>query len=356
MQISQLKETHSEADRTLDFMTLDFQITQLTEKVIVLQELNEIFRVENAKIKQHYKELNNREVHLGYLKHLKERVATLREIIEEARAVIQIVLWYLDLGCSKCMTGDHLRLRIFIKKFIRTIRFENDHFGSIMGYEDYVISDSVISRVYYVEGLRHNHFFVRQLCDSDLEVAFRKHLCYVLDTDGVELIKGSRGSNLYAILVEDLLKSSLIFLLSKSSKNKSWLWHCRLYHLNFGTINDLARKDLVRGSPRLKFEKDHLCSACQLGKSKKHTDSGDDGSGVSGDGGSGVSGDDGSGVSGDGGSVVSGEGVRWSRWWGQKRGVMAGGVACGGVTVAGCMVADVVVVTTGMVTATAVAG
>ncbi|GJZ84824.1 putative ribonuclease H-like domain-containing protein [Tanacetum coccineum] len=45
--------------------------------------------------------------------------------------------------------------------------------------------------------------------------------------------------------------------------------HRRLNHLNFGTINDLARKDLVRGLPRLKFEKDHLCSACQLGKSKK---------------------------------------------------------------------------------------
>ncbi|GJS63979.1 retrovirus-related pol polyprotein from transposon TNT 1-94 [Tanacetum coccineum] len=88
---------------------------------------------------------------------------------------------------------------------------------------------------------------------------------------GVELIKGSRGSNLYTISVEDMMKSSLIFLLSKASKNKSWLWHRRLNHLNFGTINDLARKDLVRGLPRLKFEKDHLCSACQLRKSKKHT-------------------------------------------------------------------------------------
>ncbi|GJX76081.1 retrovirus-related pol polyprotein from transposon TNT 1-94, partial [Tanacetum coccineum] len=64
-------------------------------------------------------------------------------------------------------------------------------------------------------------------------------------------------------------RSSPICLLSKASKSKSWLWHRRLNHLNFGTINDLARKDLVRGLPRLKFEKDHLCSACQLGKSKK---------------------------------------------------------------------------------------
>ncbi|GJS28116.1 retrovirus-related pol polyprotein from transposon TNT 1-94 [Tanacetum coccineum] len=185
--------------------------------------------------------------------------------------VVQIVLWYLDSGCSKHMTGDRSRLRNFVKKFIGTVRFGNDHFGAIMGYGDYVIGDSVISRVYYVEGLGHNLFSVGQFCDSDLEVAFRKHSCYVRDTDGVELIKGSRGSNLYTISVEDMMKSSPICLLSKASKNKSWLWHRRLNHLNFGTINDLARKDLVRGLPRLKFEKDHLCSACQLGKSKKHT-------------------------------------------------------------------------------------
>ncbi|GJY69084.1 retrovirus-related pol polyprotein from transposon TNT 1-94, partial [Tanacetum coccineum] len=87
----------------------------------------------------------------------------------------------------------------------------------------------------------------------------------------VELIKGSRSSNLYTISVEDMMKSSPILLLSKASKNKSWLWHRRLNHLNFGTINDLARNDLARGLPRLKFEKDHLFFACQLGKSKKHT-------------------------------------------------------------------------------------
>ncbi|GKC35159.1 retrovirus-related pol polyprotein from transposon TNT 1-94 [Tanacetum coccineum] len=187
------------------------------------------------------------------------------------QTVVQIVLWYLDFGCSKHMTGDRSWLRNFVKKFIGTVRFRNDHFGAIMGYGDYVIGDSVISKVYYVEGLGHNLFYVRQFCDSDLEVAFRKHSCYVRDTNGVELINGSRGFNLYTISVEDMMNSSPIYLLSKASKNKSWLWHRRLNHLNFGTINDLARKDLVRGLPILKFEKDHLCSACQLGKSKKHT-------------------------------------------------------------------------------------
>nr|GEV18513.1 integrase, catalytic region, zinc finger, CCHC-type, peptidase aspartic, catalytic [Tanacetum cinerariifolium] len=169
------------------------------------------------------------------------------------------------------MTGDRSRLRNFVNKFIGIARFGNDHFGAIMGYGDYVIGDSVIFRAYYVEGLGHNLFCIRQFCDFDLEVAFRKHSCYVRDTDGVELIKGSRGSNLYTISIEDMMKSSPICLLTKASKNKSWLWHYRLNHLNFGTINDLARKYLLRGLPRLKFEKDHLCSACQLGKSKKHT-------------------------------------------------------------------------------------
>ncbi|GJR76970.1 retrovirus-related pol polyprotein from transposon TNT 1-94 [Tanacetum coccineum] len=174
-------------------------------------------------------------------------------------------------GCSKHMTGDRSRLRNFVKKFIGTIRFGNDHFGAIMGYGDYVIGDSVISRVYYVEGLGHKLFSVGQFCDSDLEVAFRKHTCFVRDLDGVNLLKGSRGTNLYTISIDDMMRSSPICLLSKASKNKSWLWHRRLNHLNFGTLNDLARKDLVRGLPRLKFEKSHICSACQLGKSRKAT-------------------------------------------------------------------------------------
>ncbi|GJR55471.1 hypothetical protein Tco_1405992 [Tanacetum coccineum] len=117
--------------------------------------------------------------------------------------VVQIVLWYLDSGCSKHMTGDRSRLRNFVKKFIGTVRFGNDHFGAIMGYGDYVIGDSVISRVYYVEGLGHNLFSVGQFCDSDLEVAFRKHTCFVRNLDGVDLIKGSRGSTYSLISVDD---------------------------------------------------------------------------------------------------------------------------------------------------------
>ncbi|GKD92278.1 hypothetical protein Tco_1372115, partial [Tanacetum coccineum] len=121
----------------------------------------------------------------------------------------------------KTYDGGSLMAQEFCKKIIGTVRFENDHFGAIMGYGDYVIGECMISRVYYVEGLGHNLFSVRQFCESDPKVAFRKHLCYVRDTDGVELIKGSLVTILYTISVEDMMKSFSICLLSKAFKNKS---------------------------------------------------------------------------------------------------------------------------------------
>ncbi|GKA14666.1 retrovirus-related pol polyprotein from transposon TNT 1-94 [Tanacetum coccineum] len=429
-QISQLKETRSEADRTLDFMTLDFQITQLTEKVSVLQEQNELFRAENEKVKQHYKELynsikithakhieqttalltenenlkaqihenlkcntmksvkprvlapgrydidvepipphnrNNKEVHRYYLKHLKESVETLREIVEEAKverpldrstaptplirkkqvtfdeqcdtsnsntykhvkqqntqktnvlvppstgvicctnasgsqprsntkknrispakgvnkkkveehprtnksnlrtmnrvdssssskrtvinsnsdsvcqtcnkclisanhdvcvvdylqsikasysihnihnvvrkvkqvwkpkkvrqvwkltgkvltSVVQIVLWYLDSGCSKHMTGDCSRLRYFMKKFIETVRFRNDDFGAIMGYGDYVIGDSVISR--FLRSKDETPEVVIKFL-KQIQVGLNKTIRYIRTDNGTEFV------------------------------------------------------------------------------------------------------------------------------------------------------------------------
>ncbi|GJT52508.1 retrovirus-related pol polyprotein from transposon TNT 1-94 [Tanacetum coccineum] len=76
--------------------------------------------------------------------------------------------------------------------------------------------------VYYVEGLGRNLFYVGQLCDSDLEVAFRKHTCFVRNLEGVDLLSGSRETNLYTLSIGDMMASSTICLLSKSSKTKSW--------------------------------------------------------------------------------------------------------------------------------------
>ncbi|GJU56788.1 retrovirus-related pol polyprotein from transposon TNT 1-94 [Tanacetum coccineum] len=150
-----------------------------------------------------------------------------------------------------------------------SVKFRNDHVEKILGYGDYQIRNITISRVYYVEGLGHNLFSVGQFCDSNLEVAFCQHTCFIRNLEGVDLLTRSRGNNLYTLSLGDMMASSPICLLSKASKTKSWLWHRRLSHLNFGAINHLARHGLVRGLPKLKFEKDHLCSACAMGKSKK---------------------------------------------------------------------------------------
>ncbi|GJS49995.1 retrovirus-related pol polyprotein from transposon TNT 1-94 [Tanacetum coccineum] len=160
--------------------------------------------------------------------------------------IIEIILWYLDSGCSKHMIGQRDKLLNFVSKFIGTVRCSNDHFAAIIGYGDLQFGNVLFTRVYYVEGLGNNLFSVEKFCDSDLEVAFRKHTCFVRNLDSVDLLSGSRGSNLYTISLKDMMKSSPVCLLSKASKTKSWLWHRRLSHLNFNTINKLEKPDLAK--------------------------------------------------------------------------------------------------------------
>nr|GEU72865.1 hypothetical protein [Tanacetum cinerariifolium] len=117
----------------------------------------------------------------------------------------------------------------FVYKFLGTVKFENDHVEKIMGYGDCKIGNVTISGVYFMEGLGHNLFSVGQYCDSDLEVAFCQHTCFIRNLDGVNLLAGSRGNNLYTLSLQDMMASSPICLLSK----------------------------------------DHLCLACAMGKSKK---------------------------------------------------------------------------------------
>ncbi|GJW55806.1 retrovirus-related pol polyprotein from transposon TNT 1-94 [Tanacetum coccineum] len=212
------------------------------------------------------KVLKNKDAHLEYIKHSRDHADILQEIVRKKLAVVQIVLWYLDSGYSKHMTENRSQLTNFVNKFLGAVKFGNDQISKIRGYGDYQIGNVTISRVYYVEGLGYNLFSDGQFCYSDLEVAFRKHTCFVRNLEGVDLLTRSRGTNLYTLSIGDMMKSSPICLLSKASKTKSWLWHRCLCHLNFGTINQLAKQGLVRGLPKLKFEKDHLCSAWSLGK------------------------------------------------------------------------------------------
>nr|GEU37638.1 retrovirus-related Pol polyprotein from transposon TNT 1-94 [Tanacetum cinerariifolium] len=102
--------------------------------------------------------------------------------------LIEIVLFIVDFGCSKHMTGNLKLLINFAEKFLGTVKFGNDQIAPILGYRDLVQDVVTIKRVYYVEGLNHNLFSVGQFCDADLEVAFRKSTCYIRDLKGNDLL------------------------------------------------------------------------------------------------------------------------------------------------------------------------
>nr|GEV73821.1 hypothetical protein [Tanacetum cinerariifolium] len=160
--------------------------------------------------------------------------------------IIQICLWVIDSKCSKYMMGNRALLTNFVEKFLRTVRFENNDFAVIAGYEDVVIGSMKIKRLYYVEGLGHNLFSVGQFCDKGLEVAFRESACFVRNENGVDLLTGDRSLNLYTIALNEIASNSSSCLLAR-----------------------LLLRNL--GLPKMKFEKDHLCSACEQGKiHRKH--------------------------------------------------------------------------------------
>nr|GEW06530.1 integrase, catalytic region, zinc finger, CCHC-type, peptidase aspartic, catalytic [Tanacetum cinerariifolium] len=185
--------------------------------------------------------------------------------------IVQICLWIIDSGCSKHMTGNRALLTNFVENFLGTVRFGNNDFAVIVGYGDVVIGSMMINKVYYVKGLGHNLFSVGQFCDKGLEVAFQKSTYFVRNENGVDLLTGDCSSNLYTTALNEIALNSSNCLLAKASSSKSWLWHQRLSHLNFATINNLVKDNLVRGLLKMKFEKDHLCSACEQGKiHRKH--------------------------------------------------------------------------------------
>nr|GEW44094.1 reverse transcriptase domain-containing protein [Tanacetum cinerariifolium] len=116
----------------------------------------------------------------------------------------------------------------------------HNYFAVIAGYGDVVIGSTTIKKVYYVE-------------------------------DGVDLLTGDRSLNLYTIALNEVASNSSACLIAKASSSQSWLWHQHLSHLNFTTINNLVKNNLVRGLPKMKFEKDHLCFTCEQGKiHRKH--------------------------------------------------------------------------------------
>nr|GEW88484.1 integrase, catalytic region, zinc finger, CCHC-type, peptidase aspartic, catalytic [Tanacetum cinerariifolium] len=148
--------------------------------------------------------------------------------------VVQIVLWYLDFGCSIHMTGNHSQLMNFVSKILGIVRFGNNHTARIMGYGDYQLGMLLFQEYTMSRGLVITCFLLVNSMTRILKSHFRKKICFICNLEGVDLLFGSHDTNLYIISLDDMLKTSLIRLLSKESKTKSWLWHHRLSHLNFG--------------------------------------------------------------------------------------------------------------------------
>ncbi|GKB01846.1 hypothetical protein Tco_0829890, partial [Tanacetum coccineum] len=101
--------------------------------------------------------------------------------------IVQLILFNVDSGCIKHMTGNLKLMCNFVKKYLGTVHFGNGQFALILGYGDLVQGNIMIKMVYYIEGLNHNLFSVGQFCDADLEVAFRKSTCFVRDLQGNDL-------------------------------------------------------------------------------------------------------------------------------------------------------------------------
>ncbi|GKD59246.1 hypothetical protein Tco_1296755 [Tanacetum coccineum] len=112
---------------------------------------------------------------------VKKRVSFAIDNVSRITNIVQLILFIVDSGCTKHMTGNLKLLCNFVEKYLGTVRFGNDQFALILGYGDLVQGNITINMVYYVEGLNHNLFSVGQFCDADLEVAFRKSTCFVRD-------------------------------------------------------------------------------------------------------------------------------------------------------------------------------
>nr|GEV82387.1 DNA-directed DNA polymerase [Tanacetum cinerariifolium] len=161
--------------------------------------------------------------------------------------IVQLILFIVDSGCTKHMTGNLKLLCNFVEKFLGTVHFGHDQFALILGYGDLVQENFTINMVYYVKGLNHNLFLVGQFCDADLEVAFRKPTCFVRDLHDNDLLTGNRRYDLYTISLQESKSSTPLCLMAKASPTQAWLWHRRLSHLNFDYINLLLKKDVSKG-------------------------------------------------------------------------------------------------------------
>ena len=168
------------------------------------------------------------------------------------------------------MTGDSTLLTKFEERAGPSITFGDNSKGYTRGYGLISQGNVVIEEVALVDGLKHNLLSVSQLCDKGQNVWFTSEACVIFKkSDNKVVLTGDRRGNVYIADFNSTNANMTTCLLSKASVDEGWLWHKRLSHLSFKAMNELVKKDLVRGIPKLDYSKDGLCDACQKGKQRK---------------------------------------------------------------------------------------
>ncbi|KAJ9544564.1 hypothetical protein OSB04_024271 [Centaurea solstitialis] len=173
-------------------------------------------------------------------------------------------IWYLDSGCSRHMTGSKSVLSNYREERGPAVTFGGNGKGQTRGYGTLTNGVTTFKRVAYVEGLMHNLLSISQLCDKNHKVSFSKKKCKVKNRRKEVILTGVRHADIYIINMNT--STDNFCFVSRASSDTNWLWHKRLSHLNFKTLNQLCINNLVIGLPDFRYTKVSLCSACEKGK------------------------------------------------------------------------------------------
>ncbi|GJR96315.1 putative ribonuclease H-like domain-containing protein [Tanacetum coccineum] len=182
-----------------------------------------------------------------------------------------------DSGCSRHMTGNKALLTDYQDIDGGFVAFGGStRGGKITGIGKIRTNKIDFEDVFFVKELKFNLFSVSQMCDKKNSVLFTETECLVLSPDfklideSQVLLRVPRQNNMYSFDLKNVVPSGdLTCLFAKATIDESKLWHRRLGHVNFKTMNKLVKGNLVRGLPSKTFENDHTCVACQKGKQHK---------------------------------------------------------------------------------------
>ncbi|GJY90347.1 retrovirus-related pol polyprotein from transposon TNT 1-94 [Tanacetum coccineum] len=122
----------------------------------------------------------------------------------------------------------------------------------------------VFKKLAFVNGLKYNLISISQLCNAKYIVQFDEKRGTIFNSNKEFVMIAPRVRDVYVLDMTSSTQESCFF--AKASKNLNWLWHKRLAHLNFKTINKLTKQNLVVGLPSLVYSKDKPCSSCEKGK------------------------------------------------------------------------------------------